>query len=320
MKKTSGWLEKIPGEALLLLAAVIWGTGFVAQRKAMDSMQPFAFIAMRFLLGCLVLLPGVILTQKSKLPQTKTTNPWKEAVRQNILPGIVPGFFLFAGASMQQLGIMTTSAAKAGFITSLYLVLVPLIGLFFGKRVNEWVWVGVAIALMGVFYLSVDMELTIHRGDVLMIIGAFFWAMQILSLDHFSAYTNSLSLAFGQFLTTAILGLVFSLAIEGTALFSDSPAWGPLLYSGIFAVGIGFTLQVFGQSKVNPTLASLIMSLEAVFAMISGMLFLGEQLTARECLGGLLMMAAVVLVQLKGQQQKSVSEEITAHKIIEPDS
>lgn len=305
MKTTPGWFNKIEGESLLLLAAIVWGTGFVAQRQAMDSMQPFAFISQRFLLGCLVLLPGLILKQRKIRPETSETKNWKKGLKQNFIPGIVPGIFLFAGTSMQQLGIMTTSAAKAGFITSLYLVLVPLIGLFFGKKINKWVWFGVLFALLGVFYLSVDMQLTVQRGDVYMVIGALFWAVQILALDHFSSRTDSLSLAFGEFLTTAILGLVVSLVVEGNSLFTDSPAWGPLLYSGIVAVGIGFTLQVFGQSKVESGLASLIMSLEAVFALLGGMLFLGERLSGREWWGSGLMLAAVILVQLKGQQRKS---------------
>ena len=314
MKKTTGWLGKIPGEALLLLAAIIWGTGFVAQRQAMETMQPFAFIALRFLLGCLVLLPWIILKTKRL-----KTSKWKTNLKRDLLSGVVPGIFLLAGTAMQQLGIMTTSAAKAGFLTSLYLVLVPLIGLLFGKKINIWVWIGVALALLGVFYLSVDMEMSIQSGDIYMIIGALFWAVQILALDHFSSGTDSLNLAFGQFLTTALLSLVFSLVVEGNSLFTDSIAWGPILYSGIIVVGIGFTLQVFGQSKVNPTLASLIMSLEAVFALLSGMLVLGERLTVREWLGGLLMMAAVILVQVKGQQQKPVLEEINVLESIEPE-
>ena len=305
MKKTPGWLDKIEGEALLLLAAIVWGTGFVAQRQAMDSMRPFAFISLRFFLGCLVLLPGLILKQKTRRSESGETNDWKERVKKNLLPGIIPGIFLFAGTSMQQLGIMTTSAAKAGFLTSLYLVLVPLIGLFFGKKINKWVWFGVLLALLGVYFLSVDMQLTVQRGDVYMVIGALFWAVQILALDHFSPRTDGLSLAFGEFLTTACLGLVVSLVFEGNALFTNSLAWIPLLYSGIVAVGIGFTLQVFGQSKVESGLASLIMSLEAVFALIGGMLFLGERLSAREWWGSGLMLTAVILVQLRGQQRKT---------------
>ena len=310
MKKTPVRFNKIQGEALLLLAAIIWGTGFVAQRQAMDSMKPFAFISLRFFLGCLVLLPGLILKQRTIRSETNETKNWKERLKQNLVPGIVPGIFLFAGTSMQQLGIMTTSAAKAGFITSLYLVLVPLIGLFFGRKINKWVWFGVLLALLGVFYLSVDMQLTVQRGDVYMVIGALFWAMQILALDHFSSRTDGLSLAFGEFLVTAFVALVVSLVFEGNSLFTDSLAWGPLLYSGIVAVGIGFTLQVFGQSKVDPALASLIMSLEAVFALFGGMLFLGERLSGREWWGSGLMLAAVILVQLRGQQRKMEPSDV----------
>ena len=291
MKKTPEWFNKIQGEALLLLAAIVWGTGFVAQRQAMDSMQPFAFISLRFLLGCLVLLPGLILKQRTVRSEPNESKHRKEKPKRNFAPGIIPGIFLFAGTSMQQIGIMTTSAAKAGFITSLYLVLVPLIGLFFGKKINKWVWFGVILAMLGVFYLSVDMQLDIQRGDIYMVVGALFWAVQILALDHFSSRTDSLSLAFGEFLTTACLGLVVSLVFEGNSLFTDSPAWGPL--------------QVFGQSKVESGLASVIMSLEAVFALLGGMLFLGERLTGREWFGSGLMLAAVVMVQLRGQQRKT---------------
>ncbi len=296
----------LPGEVLLLLTAIVWGSGFVAQRKAMEGMPPFAFIALRFFLGCLVLLPALIL----KKVGNKNTNAfdWKGFWQNLILPSVLPGLFLFAGTSLQQLGIITTSASKAGFLTALYLVLVPVLGLFLGKKLNLWVWTGVALAMVGVWFLSVNLEMTIQRGDILVLIGALFWALQILTLDHFAPKLDALKLAFGQFLTAAILGLVVSLIAESGPLVSDPSAWGPLLYSGVVAVGIGFTLQVFGQSKVDSALASLIMSLEAVFALLGGMMFLGERLSGREWLGSAVMLAAVILVQLKGQQQKPEAE------------
>lgn len=297
MKKTQGWMNKIPGEALLLLTAIIWGSGFVAQRKAMEDMQPFAFVALRFFLGCLVLLPALIVSKKKESGEI--------SLRERIMPGLISGLFLFAGTSFQQIGIVTTSASKAGFLTSLYLVLVPVIGLLFGKKANRWVWLGVALALLGVYFLSVDLQLTIQRGDIYIIIGALFWALQILALDHYSSKTNVLELAFGQFLVAAVLGLVVSLVWESGAMVPNPAAWGPLLYSGIVAVGIGFTMQVFGQSKVDPALASLILSLEAVFALFGGILFLGERLSNKEWWGCLIMLAAVILVQVKGQQQKT---------------
>lgn len=302
-------MNKIPGEALLLLTAIIWGSGFVAQRKAMEGMQPFAFVALRFFLGCLVLLPALIVSKKKESGEI--------SLRERIMPGLISGLFLFAGTSFQQIGIVTTSASKAGFLTSLYLVLVPVIGLLFGKKANRWVWLGVALALLGVYFLSVDLQLTIQRGDIYIIIGALFWALQILALDHYSSKTNVLELAFGQFLVAAVLGLVVSLVWESGAMVPNPAAWGPLLYSGIVAVGIGFTMQVFGQSKVDPALASLILSLEAVFALLGGTFFLGERLSSREWLGCGLMLAAVILVQIKGQQTKTViqsgSETVQQH-------
>ena len=292
---------------MLLLTAIVWGTGFVSQRKAMEGMQPFVFIALRFFLGCLVLMPVLLSRIPRGKPATKAAFDWKATVRNLVLPSVVCGLFLFAGTSVQQLGIMTTSASKAGFLTSLYLVLVPVFGLFLGKKVNIWVWVGMVVALSGVWFLSVDLQMTIHKGDVFLVLGSLFWTLQILALDRFTLKMDALELAFGQFLTTAVLGLVVSLISERGPLVFDQAAWGPLLFSGVVAVGIGFTLQVFGQSKVNPALASLIMSLEAVFALLGGMAFLGERLSGRELLGCALMMAAVILVQLKGQQQKSVA-------------
>ena len=203
---------------------------------------------------------------------------------------------------------MTTSAAKSGFLTSLYLVLVPIAGLFFGKKLNRWVWLGVVMAFVGIYFLSVGMDLSIHTGDILLLLGSLFWVFQILTLDHYSTKMDGLSLAFGEFLTTAALALIASLIFESGPMIKDPSAWLPLLYSGVVVVGVAFTLQVFGQSKVDPALASLIMGLEAVFALIAGMIFLGERLTGRELLGSGLMLAAVLLVQLKGQQNKEQTE------------
>jgi len=298
-------MSNIPGEVLLFMTAIVWGTGFVAQRKAMEGMQPFVFIALRFFLGCLVLLPVLLSRIHREKSESKVAFDWKANVKNLVLPSVFCGLFLFAGTSLQQLGIMTTSASKAGFLTALYLVLVPVLGLFVGKRVNLWVWIGVALALAGVWFLSVGIEMIIQKGDILILIGALFWALQILALDHFTEKLDPLGLAFGQFFTAAVLGTVVSLITESGPLLSNPSAWWPLLYSGAVAVGIGFTLQVLGQSKVDPALASLIMSLEAVFALLGGMIFLGERLNGREWLGSAVMLAAVILVQLKGQQQKT---------------
>ncbi len=270
----------------------------------MEGMPPFAFIALRFFLGCLVLLPLLILKKTREKTTTEKGFDWKAFLRGMVLPSVLPGLFLFAGTSMQQLGIITTSVSKAGFLTALYLVLVPVLALFLGKKVNLWVWIGVALAMVGVWFLSVDLQLSIQKGDILILIGALFWALQILALDHFSPKLDSLELAFGQFMTAALLGLVVSLTVEGSLFAFDPSTWSPLLYSGIVSVGIGFTLQVFGQKKVDSALASLIMSLEAVFALLGGLIFLGERLSGREWLGSAVMLAAVILVQLKGQQQK----------------
>lgn len=308
MKKAKSRSINLPGEALLLLTAIIWGTGFVSQRKAMEGMQPFVFIALRFFLGCLVLLPVLLARSPFRKSKTNPNQDGNAYIKSLILPSVVCGLFLFAGTSVQQLGIMTTSASKAGFLTSLYLVLVPVLGIFVGKKVNLWVWIGVALALVAVWFLSVGIEMIIQKGDILLIIGALFWALQILAVDRYSDKVDAVGLAFSQFFVAAILGAIVSLITENAPLVSGPSAWCPLLYSGVVAVGIGFTLQVLGQSKVNPALASLIMGLESVFALLGGTLFLEERLSGREWLGCAVMLVAVILVQVKGQQQKSQSE------------
>lgn len=308
MDKKTDWVKKFSGEGVLFLTAIIWGSGFVAQRKAMDGMQPFAFIALRFLMGALVLLPILLIRKKQNQKGQDKEQVSQNFFKEKVLPCLLTGLFLFGGTSLQQLGIVTTSAAKSGFLTSLYLVLVPIAGLFFGKKLNRWVWLGVVMAFVGIYFLSVGMDLSIHTGDILLLLGSLFWVFQILTLDHYSTKMDGLSLAFGEFLTTAALALIASLIFESGPMIKDSSAWLPLLYSGVVVVGVAFTLQVFGQSKVDPALASLIMGLEAVFALIAGMIFLGERLTGRELLGSGLMLAAVLLVQLKGQQNKEQTE------------
>jgi len=307
MDKEKQAFEKIPGEAILLITAIIWGTGFVSQRKAMEGMQPFAFIALRFLLGCLVLLPLILFHWKKADHQDQTHAKRHQAILDIILPSFACGSLLFLGTMFQQFGIISTTASKAGFITSLYLVLVPLFGFFWGKKVNLWVWLGVFLALLGVYFLSFDLDVSEHKGDLYLLTGALFWAFQILTVDYFSTKTDNLYLAFGQFAVTAVFGFVAVFFKESLPLIKKSSAIPPLVYSGIVAVGIAFTLQIFGQRRVNPALASLIMGLEAVFAVIGGMLFLGERLTSREWLGCAIMLAAVLLVQLKGQQKKDLS-------------
>ena len=308
MDKKTDWVKNFSGEGVLFLTAIIWGSGFVAQRKAMDGMQPFAFIALRFLMGALVLLPILLIRKKQNQKDQDKDQVSQNFFKDKILPCLLTGLFLFGGTSLQQLGIVTTSAAKSGFLTSLYLVLVPIAGLFFGKKLNRWVWLGVVMAFVGIYFLSVGMDLSIHTGDILLLLGSLFWVFQILTLDHYSTKMDGLSLAFGEFLTTAALALIASLIFESDPMIKDPSAWLPLLYSGVVVVGIAFTLQVYGQSKVDPALASLIMGLEAVFALIAGMIFLGERLTGRELLGSGLMLAAVILVQLKGQQNKEQTE------------
>lgn len=285
------------GESLLLLTAVIWGTSFVAQRVGMKHLGPYTFTAVRFFIGALALLLPIQLLGALQAKQGKVR---PAANRRALLTGgIACGLALFAGISFQQVGLQSTGAGKAGFITALYILLVPLLGLFLGKKVSRRAWLGVGLALVGLYLLTVTEELSIARGDFTVLCGTIFWAAHILIIDHFSPKVDGLKLAQLQFLVAGALSAIVAACIETVSWAALRQSAGPLLYSGIVVVGIAYTLQVLGQKYANPTLAAILLSLEAVFAVISGMLLLGEGLTLRELTGCVLMLAAVLLAEVK---------------------
>lgn len=284
--------KRVPGEILLLITALIWGSGFVAQRLGMDHVQPFTFISARFFLGVLSLLPVIALTRKSnKLPPV--------SLRQFIWAGVACGSFLFMGGALQQIGLVTTTAGKAGFITALYIIFVPLIGLLFGRRIRLPVIGGVILAVIGLYLLSVKGGFTIERGDLIVLIGALFWSGHILVVDQFAKRIDGLQLSAMQFLVAAIFSTIAALLFESPTMEGIKGASWAILYAGIVVVGVAFTLQVLGQRNTHPTIAALIMCLEAVFAVVFGYLILHEVMTSRELIGCALMLAGVVLAQLR---------------------
>jgi drug/metabolite transporter (DMT)-like permease len=277
------------------MAAAIWGLGFVAQRLGMEHMGPYTFNGLRFLLGALSLLP-LLWWLKSRQP----TQPRAEDnPRLLLIGGTLAGGVLFCAASLQQVGLLYTTAAKAGFITGLYIILVPVLGLALRHKTGANTWVGALIAMVGLYVLSVTDDFTIGYGDLLQVIGALFWAIHLLVLDHYSNRVAPIRLAGVQFVVCGLLSLGTAFVIETPTLSGAVAGWQALLYAGLVSVGIGYTLQVVGQRGAHPAHAAIILSLETVFAAIGGVLLLGEILDERAVIGCILMLIGMLLSQIR---------------------
>ncbi|ATP11249.1 EamA family transporter [Aeromonas salmonicida] len=278
---------------MLLMAAAIWGLGFVAQRLGMDHMGPYTFNGLRFLLGAASLLP-LLWWLKSRQPAGQSDDR-----RLLLTGGLLAGAVLFSAASLQQVGLLYTTAAKAGFITGLYIILVPVIGLALRHKTGTNTWVGALIAMAGLYYLSVTEDFTIGYGDLLQVAGALFWAIHLLVLDHYSSRVAPIRLASVQFLVCGLLSLAVAFTIEMPTISGAVAGWQALLYAGLVSVGVGYTLQVVGQRGAHPAHAAIILSLETVFAAIGGVLLLGEILDERAIVGCALMLAGMLISQVR---------------------
>ena len=290
---------------LLLAASVIWGFAFVAQRLGMDHVSPFAFNGLRFALGAFSLLPLLLYFRRTAAkPATAATK------KSTWLAGLVAGVILFAGASLQQVALQYTTVGKAAFITCLYIVLVPLLGIFLRRPTTGGTWLGALLAITGLYLLCVKDSFSLAYGDFLVLIGAFFWTCHILWIDHFARRVEVLELAFCQFATCALLSLITSALTESTTLAGISQAAIPLLYGGLASVGIAYTLQIIGQKNAPPTHAAIILSMETVFAAIGGYFFLDEVLNFRELVGCGVMLGGMLVSQLselKPAPEKSIA-------------
>ncbi|MCG9746220.1 DMT family transporter [Shewanella sp. Isolate8] len=280
---------------MLLLAAAIWGFGFVAQRLGMESLEPFAFNGLRFVIGALSLLPLIwFLQRRGRLKGVKDSGFLPRA----LLGSSICGGILFIAASFQQVGLLYTTAANAGFITGLYIVLVPVLGLLLKHSTGSNTWIGCAVAAVGLYFLSVGENFSVTYGDSLQLIGALFWAMHILAVDHFTSRVAPVVLACGQFLVCALASFLVSLVLETTTMAGVQQAWAALAYAGLVSVGVAYTLQVLAQKHAHPAHAAIILSLETVFAAIGGILFLGESLSGRALFGCSLMLLGMLISQL----------------------
>jgi len=279
---------------LLLLAAAIWGFAFVAQRIGMDHVGPYTFNGIRFALGSLSLLP-LILFYHNRGQGAETSSGIIPAARIGVMAGVI----LFIAASLQQIGLIYTTAGKAAFITCLYIVLVPLTGIFLKQRVSLPTWLGCLLALTGLYFLCIKEGFTISYGDLLELIGAFFWTAHILLIDRYAQKVDTLKLSCFQFITCSALSLITALCIETITWQGISQAGLPILYGGLFSVGIAYTLQVVGQKSASPSHAAIILSMETVFAAIGGYLIINEHLGVRELWGCGLMLAGMLVSQLQ---------------------
>lgn len=276
--------------ALLLTTAIIWGFAFVAQRKGMEFVPPFTFNAVRFAIGCLALLPVMVLNRETILtPLNRKTI---------FLGGAATGLILFIASSLQQVGVVYTTAGKTGFITGLYVILVPILGLALGHRTGWWTWLGAIAGVIGLYLLTVTETLAIEYGDLLVLIGAFFWTVHVHLITYFSSRIGAVRLSFLQFAMCALASFFAAILFETIRLNDIVDGALPILYTGIFSIGIAYTLQAIGQKQTPPSQAAIILSLETVFAVMGGWLLLNEILPWRGLVGCVLMFVGMIVSQL----------------------
>lgn len=290
--------KSLRGSLLLLLGSMIWGAAFVAQRVGMDHVGPFTFNGIRMLLAWLVMIPVTALMEHKNKNTPGYTAPDPKDQR---LSGVICGVLLFIASSLQQMGLVSTTAGKAGFITALYVVLVPVAaGFLFRKNPGKVIWLGVLIAVGALWLLCMpaDGGFVLQSGDLLVLGCAVCFTFQILCVDHYAARVSGVKLARDEFLVTGGLSMLIAVATEPISWEGVREALIPILYAGIMSGAVGYTLQVLGQRDTDPTVASLLMCMEAVFAVLTGVLLIGEKMTVRETVGCVLMFCAVILAQL----------------------
>ena len=328
---------------ILFLTAVIWGVAFVAQSAGMEHLGPFTYNGVRSVLGGLVLIPCIVLlnriqgrngseerdtdgrlqqnpavdgTVHRKLSSCSTcrlagrmdihavkVRDFHSNNRQLLTGGLCCGIILFAASNFQQFGIQYTTVGKAGFITAMYILIVPVLGLLFHKKAGLQVWIGVLFGVTGLYLLCMQDSLRLDRGDALVLVCAFIFSLHILVIDHFSQKVDGVKMSCIQFWVCGILSLLCSVLFESPDLHSIVISWLPVCYGGIMSCGVAYTLQIVGQKGMNPTVASLILSLESVVSVIAGFLLLGQAMSRRELFGCLMMLMAIIFAQLPDRKK-----------------
>lgn len=284
---------------MLVLTAFIWGVAFVAQSVGMDYVGPFTFISVRNFIAALVLLPCIRLLDNVTPPApSREDNKNSHGGPTLIIGGIVCGICLAVASAFQQIGIAYTTVGKAGFITAMYIVIVPILGLFIGKKVRIIAWVSVAISVVGLYLLCMTESLSLSKGDLLVLICAFCFSLHIMAIDHFSPKVDGIRMSCIQFLTCGIICAFPALLTESPDIHNILAAWLPILYAGALSSAVGYTLQIVAQKNTDPVIASLLMSLESAFSLLAGWVLLNQRLSAREMCGCALMFVAIILSQL----------------------
>jgi drug/metabolite transporter (DMT)-like permease len=293
----------LKADLILLITAAIWGFAFVAQRVGMEHMGPFTFNGIRFSLGVLALLPVLFIGRAQQNHRTKLS--FSEILR----PGVLTGLVLFVGASLQQIGLVGTSAGKAGFITGLYVILVPLLGLFWGKKTHPAHWFGAVLAVAGLYLLSVRENFSVSGYDLVVLAGAFIWAVHVHLISRFSNRVGPLRLSVIQFAVCGLLSLAAAFLFETPALENVIDGRWPILYGAFLSVGLAYTLQVVAQRTADPSHAVVILSMEGAFAALGGWLVLEEILLVRDLVGSGLILIGVLTSQLLGNRRKKALQE-----------
>lgn len=288
---------------LLFLTAFIWGTAFVAQSVGMDHIGPFTFNAVRSLVGGLALIPVILVFNRRKSPARRQTEGANR--KALLLGGVCCGLALGVASCLQQVGMQYTTVGKAGFLTALYIVIVPILGLFFRRKAGAKLWVSVAIAIVGLYLLCMSGSLRLQLGDFLVLLCALAFSVHIMVIDHFTTQVDGVQMSCIQFFVAAAFSAVCMLFTEGVPdPGAVAISWVPILYAGVLSSGVGYTLQIVGQKGVNPTAASLVLSLESVISVLAGWVILGQSMSPREILGCVLMFCAILLAQLPDRKRR----------------
>ncbi len=293
--------KRLLGSLALLFAAILWGSTFVAQSVASEDVQPFTFLASRSLLGVLFLIPVSLIKDKITV---RGGNSEKKLSKPLIVGGIYCGVALTVASALQQFGITGENSGKAGFVTAMYILLVPLLGLFIKKKVRPILWLCIGMGTVGLYLLCMTSSFTLATTDIFLMLCAVAYAVQILVVDRFSPHVDGVKLSCLQFFVVFVLSTILALCFEETSFATIVANWFPIAYAGILSSGIAYTLQIVGQKHTEATVASLLMSLESVFGVLTSMIVLSQFPTTRELAGSVIMFAAIIISQLPERKAK----------------
>lgn len=296
--------KRLLGNLALLIAALLWGSTFVAQSVASEAVEPFTFLASRSLLGFLFLIPVSAIKDTLTKKSGSYEKPSHASVKLLIIGGVCCGAALTVASGLQQFGMTGDNSGKAGFITAMYILLVPVLGLFLRKKVRPIIWLCVLMGVAGLYLLCMTDGFSLATSDIFLMICAVAFSVHILIVDHFSPKVDGVKLSCIQFFTTFVLSTVLALIFEDTSMSTILNAWFPIAYAGILSSGIAYTLQIIGQKHTEPTVASLLMSLESVFAVLTSMVVLSQFPSGRELAGSAIMFAAIIISQLPKRSKK----------------